>query len=130
MKFSEIRQNRNESNAVDQFIGKCLMSVTYMHSAHFSVSGVGSYAKHKALEDFYLEMQELIDKFTEVNIGITGKYTPVLTVTNVIDEVEYLKSITESASEIYNNVDSSLQSILDDIKSLCYQTIYKLTKLA
>jgi len=132
VKFSEFRKTSEEgkANKVDRFIGECLMSVTYMHSAHFGVSGAGSYSKHKALEEFYLEMQELVDTFTETNIGITGRYQPTLVVRKEINEVAYLQELTQMASEIYNDVDSSLQSILDDIKVLCFKTIYKLTKLA
>ena len=72
----------------------------------------------------------LIDTFTETNIGITGRYQPTLVVRKEINEVAYLQELTQMASEIYNDVDSSLQSILDDIKVLCFKTIYKLTKLA
>lgn len=128
MKFSDFRQsNDDKSSSVDKFIGECLMSVTYMHSSHF---GTDSYSKHKALEEFYLEMQELVDDFTETHIGITGSYKPVLVVRKEINEVEYLRELAQMASEIYNDVDSSLQSVLDDIKVLCFKTIYKLTKLA
>lgn len=132
MNFKEFRHLNESSdiNEIDKFIGECLMSVTYMHSAHFGVSGAGSYSKHKALEEFYTEMQELVDTFAETYIGISGEYKPSLVVRNKIDEVKYLREIADKASGIYNIVDSSLQSILDDIKVLCYKTIYKLTKLA
>jgi len=116
-----------ESVDVDTFIGLCLMSVTYMHSAHFATR---SYAQHKAFEEFYKEMTELVDKFTETNIGITGTYKPVLKTENNIDTVEYLRRIAVTGEEIYKTVDTSLQSIIDEIKVLCYQTIYKITHFA
>lgn len=108
----------------DEFIGMCLMSVTYMHSAHFVTR---SYAQHKAYEEFYTDMQDLVDKFTETHIGITGRYKPVLKTENNLDSVEYLRRIAVVADEIYEISDTSLQSILDEIKTLCYQTVYKLT---
>lgn len=118
--------NKNTNNAVDEFIGMCMMSVTYIHSAHFATN---SYAQHKALGDFYTEMEDLIDTFVEVNIGITGSYTPTLQTETTIEPVSYIKSIAEAGTNIYDTVDTSLQSIIDEIKVLCYQTIYKLTKL-
>lgn len=130
MMFNEFRNLETESSEVDKFIGECLMSVTYMHSLHFSVSGEGSYSKHKALEEFYLKMQDLLDEFTEVHIGITGRYKPSLVVRKEVNEVEYLRELANKATKIYDSLDSSLQSILDDMKVLCYQTIYKLTKLS
>lgn len=122
--FKKITERENDGDTVDTFIGLCLMSVTYMHSAHFATK---SYAQHKAFEEFYKEMTELVDKFTETNIGITGVYKPVLKTENNIDTVEYLRKIAVTGNEIYHSVDTSLQSIIDEIKSLCYQTIYKIT---
>lgn len=118
--------NKNTNNAVDEFIGMCMMSITYIHSAHFATN---SYAQHKALGEFYTEMEDLIDTFVEVNIGITGSYTPTLQTETTIEPVSYIKSIAEAGTNIYDAVDTSLQSIIDEIKVLCYQTIYKLTKL-
>lgn len=124
--FNEITE-RDTMSKIDAFIGTCLMSVTYMHSAHFAT---GSYSQHKAYEGFYEDMQDLVDKFTEIHIGITGRYKPVLKVENALDTVAYLRKIATEAEEIYDAVDSSLKNILDEIKGLCYQTIYKLTKLS
>lgn len=120
--FSQLTER---SNTVDTFIGVCLMSVTYMHSAHFATR---SYAQHKAFEDFYTEMQDLVDTFTETHIGITGSYKPVIKVENVVDTVQYLRKIAAIGDEIYPSVDSALKNIIDEIKSLCYRTIYKLTQ--
>ena len=124
--FNEV-VDRDNASKIDAFIGRCLMSVTYMHSAHFAT---GSYSQHKAYEGFYEDMQDLVDKFTEIHIGITGRYKPVLKVENMLDTVAYLRKIVTEAEEIYDSVDSSLKNILDEIKGLCYHTIYKLTKLS
>ncbi|AFC22237.1 hypothetical protein [Cronobacter phage Dev_CS701] len=124
--FNEVTE-RDTASKIDAFIGTCLMSVTYMHSAHFAT---GSYSQHKAFEGFYEDMQDLVDKFTEIHIGITGRYKPVLKTENVLDTVAYLRKIADEANEIYDSVDSSLKNVLDEIKGLCYQTIYKLTKLS
>lgn len=125
--FNQVAERDTSATKVDEFIGTCLMSVTYMHSAHFMTR---SYSQHKAFQEFYEEMQTLIDKFTETYIGISGRYKPVLKTENSLDTVEYLRRIAVSADEIYASIDTCLQSIIDDIKSLCYQTIYKLTQLS
>lgn len=123
--FNQVTER--DTNSVDTFIGVCLQSVTYMHSAHFATR---VYSQHKAFEEFYTEMQDLVDKFTETNIGITGRYKPVIKVENVVDTVEYMRRIAAIGDEIYPVVDSSLKSIIDEIKSLCYRTIYKITHFA
>lgn len=120
----------SQSSDVDRFIGKCLMAVTYTHALHFAVSGVGSYAKHVALGDFYEELQEITDRFAETHIGITGKFVPSLSVSDNTDEVKLIRDIVRDADKIYDRVDTCLQSILDELKELCYKTLYKLTKLA
>lgn len=125
--FNQVADREGPATKVDIFIGACLMSVTYMHNAHFVTT---SYAQHKAFEEFYKAMPALVDRFTETNIGITGSYKPVLKMESSLDTVEYLRTIVRTADEIYPVVDSSLKSILDEIKSLCYQTVYKLTHLS
>lgn len=120
----------SQSNEIDQFIGKCLMTVTYAHALHFAVSGVGSYAKHVALGEFYEELQEITDRFAETHIGIVGRFVPSLSVSDNVDEVKLIKDLISGADKIYGSVDTCLQSILDELKELCYKTLYKLTKLA
>jgi len=112
-----------DAGSADAFIGACLMSVPYMQSAHFATT---SYAQHMAYEEFYKTMPGLVDKFAEVHIAITGRYKPVLKVDNVVDTVEYLRRIVQAADEMYSTQDSALKTVLDEIKTLCYQTIYKL----
>ena len=127
MNFNDFRSDSPKAGAIDQFIGKCLMSVTYMHSAHFATD---SYSKHKAFEEFYTSMPGLIDSFTEINIGKTGAYKPVLVTLSEVEEVSYLRSIIADVESIYETVCSSQKNILDEIKGLCFTTIYKLTKLS
>lgn len=124
---SFINTTEKSASKVDAFIGACLMSSTYIHSAHFATP---SYSQHKAFEQFYEEMPDLIDKFVEVHYGITGSYKPVLKTESNFDAVAYIRSIAETGTEIYDSVDSCLQSIIDEIKVLCYQTIYRLTHLS
>jgi len=124
---SFINTTEKSAGKVDAFIGTCLMSATYIHSAHFATH---SYSQHKALEQFYNEMPDLVDKFAETYIGITGAYKPVLKTESSFDAVAYIRSIAESGTDIYDSVDSCLQSIIDEIKVLCYQTIYRLTHLS
>ncbi|QDH49092.1 hypothetical protein PHYNN_197 [Pantoea phage Phynn] len=126
-KFSQVAEREGQATKVDIFISTCLVSVTVMHSAHFVT---GSYAQHKAFEEFYTAMPALVDRFAETHIGITGSYKPVIKFDASIDTVEYLRRMVAQGDEIYPALDSSLKSIMDEIKSLCFQTIYKLTKLS
>lgn len=113
---------------VDKFISSCLMSVTYMHSAHFQT---GSYAKHKAFQTFYEDMQDKIDEFVEVYIGTGMEYRPAFSeaLQYDVDAIGYLQSIIQQANAI-DIQESCLLNIRDEIKAICFQTIYKLTHLS
>lgn len=113
-------------NQVDSFIGRCLMMVTYTHVAHFVTD---SYAQHRALGDFYEALQDLIDKFAEVYIGTGGVYRPLLRVDESFDLFKSLRELTAEADYVKDGLDSSLVNIIDEIKALTFQTLYKLEKL-
>lgn len=119
--------SKMSSTPEDRFIGKCLMMVTYTHVAHFMVK---SYSQHMALGDFYEQLQDHVDEFAEVYVGTGMPYRPVLSLNPSFDAITEIKALAAEADTIRSELDSSLQTILDDIKSLCFRTIYKLENLA
>lgn len=113
---------------VDRFVGKCLMMITYTHVAHFMTK---SYAQHMALGDFYDSLQDLVDKFAEVYIGTGKPYRPVLQVDPTFDVIKSIRGLIEDANKVRVMLnESALENIVDEIKALAFQTLYKLENLS
>ncbi|UOX40475.1 starvation-inducible transcriptional regulator [Aeromonas phage GomatiRiver_11] len=120
--FSEIATG-SEKTRIDKFIGACLQSVAYAHSAHFATK---SYAKHMAYEYFYEEMPGAIDAFVETYIAQGHTYREMLPVGRK-EFTEILKTISSEAQEISNTAKNSVtKTTADDIQQVCLQTMYKL----
>lgn len=124
MKFSVEKQ----SDPVMQFTMCLLHSVTNGHILHLTTK---SYAEHKALEDFYTDVGDLVDEFVEAFQGkygllhdFTADYAlpgqPVEYLTYLKDEVATLRRAEKFPQ------DSELQNIVDEIASLIDSTLYKL----
>jgi hypothetical protein len=124
MKFSVEKQ----SDPVMQFTMCLLHSVTNAHILHLTTK---SYAEHKALEDYYTEVGDLVDGFIEAFQGkygllhdFTADYAlpgqPVKYLTYLKDEVATLRR-----SEKFPQ-DSELQNTVDEIAQLIDSTLYKL----
>lgn len=111
------------------FINRGLLAIAHTHALHFVTH---SYSKHKALGEFYGDLEDLLDTFTEAYIGAGGVYTPGFENTKLFnpDPIQYIQSIVIDVDAIYRQCDSHLQNTLDEIKTLCYQTLYKLKQLA
>lgn len=111
------------------FINRGLLAIAHSHALHFVTT---SYAKHKALGEFYGDLEDLLDTFTEAYIGAGGVYLPSFDNTKLFnpDPIAYIKSITLDVDSIYRLCDSHLQNTLDEIKTLCFQTLYKLKQLS
>jgi hypothetical protein len=124
MKFSIEKQ----SDPVMQFTMCLLHSVTNGHILHLTTT---SYAQHKALENFYTGIGDLVDGFVEAFQGkygllhdFTADYVlpgqPIEYLTYLKDEVEMLRR-----SERFPQ-DSELQNTVDEIAQLIDSTLYKL----
>lgn len=124
MKFSVEKQ----SDPVMQFTMCLLHSVTNAHILHLTTK---SYAEHKALEDYYTEVGDLVDDFIEAfqgKYGLLHDFTadyqlpgqPVAYLTYLKDEVATLRR-----SEKFPQ-DSELQNSVDEIAQMIDSTLYKL----
>jgi hypothetical protein len=124
MKFSVEKQ----SDPVMQFTMCLLHSVTNTHILHLTTK---SYAEHKALEDYYTEVGDLVDDFIE---AFQGKYGLLhdFTADYVLPEqpVEYLTYLKDEVATLRRSEkfpqDSELQNSVDEIAQLIDSTLYKL----
>ena len=113
-----------------------LNSVTVIHIAHLGITGPGSYAAHKALNEFYDGIGDLADQLIEHYQGITGKLIDFPDTCSVpkLKSAEaccgYLKGLrAEVDKEQATMPYSEINNVLDEVKSLIDSTCYKLTFL-
>lgn len=110
---------------------RCLHARTNAHVLHLKTT---SYAKHKALNEFYDQIVDLADTLAEVyqgDYGVIATYPPRYT--PVDDPVELVstlaKWIEDNRYACCDADDTYMQNIIDEIVALCRQTLYKLKVL-
>jgi DNA-binding ferritin-like protein len=111
------------------YLSKLMGATTKGHLAHLTTE---SYSVHKALDDFYKGIVDLVDSVVE---QIQGKYEKLIDISIVTanslkttrEVVEYLNSLYELINEMQEGCNSSeIINTLDEIKSLINKTKYKL----
>lgn len=114
---------------IAKFIGVLMMSRTYAHLAHLKT---GSYAAHKALNDLYDGLVDLLDSFAEAAQGEFGKLDiPYINIMGSVDapskavasHLKTLEKLGEGCSQGY------LKNIVDEVGALYRSTLYKLNEL-
>jgi hypothetical protein len=114
-------------------MGNLFLARDVTHSVHLNTR---SYAKHKALNKFYIGIIDLADALAEAYQGRYGLIGPItLQSANKTNSIvafleDSLKTIEESRYVAVKKEDSAIQNIIDEIVSLYLSTIYKLKFLA
>ena len=116
---------------IGELIMRCFHARTTAHVLHLKTT---SYAKHKALNEFYDEIVDLADSVAEGYQGDYGlidnypaRYTsyddPIKLVSELADWIE------ANRYECCDSDDTYLQNEIDNIMLLCRSTLYKLKVL-
>jgi hypothetical protein len=116
---------------VEECVMRLLNSATNTHVMHFQTK---SYSIHKALENYYNEIVDLVDTFVEAyqgKFGIIENY-PMDNELPTKEPLQYLIGLIDYLKEArpYLPQDTELQNILDEIASLLDSTLYKLRFLS
>lgn len=117
----------------ENFIGMLFLARDVTHSVHLNTR---SYAKHKALNEFYDGIVDLADNFAEAYQGKYGLIGPIALqsakkTNSVVDFLEdQVKEIETTRFKIVDEACTPLQNIIDEILALYYSTLYKLKFLA
>ena len=122
-----------QNTAVGMFVSTLMSSRTQAHIFHLQTP---SYSAHKALNEYYDDIIDLIDGFVE---SYQGKYGIVKGYTNIdLQEYQSCEAIIMyfTALSVFINrarpqlpQDSYLQSQIDLIEELIFSTIYKFKHL-
>ena len=112
-------------------------SRTQAHVFHTRVKGTGSYAAHKALQEYYEGIVPLLDGLIESYQGMYGiiEYKDVkgidnnADIQNIITYFDKLCKLLDSFRKAENLQHSWFQNDIDNIATLLYSTKYKLINL-
>ena len=119
-----------ENPIVGQFVSTLFASRTQAHIFHLQTD---SFAAHKALNEYYEDIVDLVDDFVESyqgKYGIIGGYSNVSLQEHQSAEgiIAYFTLLDAYISKTRQAVcqDSFLQNVIDEIVSLISSTLYKL----
>lgn len=117
-----------------EFIGTLLHSAVIAHIMHLQAEGVGSFARHLALGEYYAAIPDLVDSVAEAIQGCYGKIVTgyPTTFANVeTDPLAYMTSLKNyvAAARVDLPQESNIQNEIDVIATLIDSTLYKLTFL-
>ena len=111
---------------------KILHSRNQAHVFHLGVTGEGSFAAHKALNDYYDGVLDLYDGLVE---SYQGKYGLLKNFkTYKIENYKSIKNVIKYFENLVNDIqesrdcceDSYIQNQIDTVQELIYSTLYKL----
>jgi len=116
----------------EDFFGMLFQIRDQIHLQHLKVNGIGAYAQHKALNEFYDGLLDLLDGLLE---SYQGKYglinitVPKSTAEEPLGLLTKLVSLTDSGSAYSLFSETWIKNQLDEISTLTYSTLYKLKNL-
>lgn len=119
---------------VAKFISTLLASRTQAHIFHWQVEDQSSFAEHKALNEYYDEIVDLVDEFVEAyqgKYGIIRGYSSPATFREDDNLIIYFKALSQYVDKTRGAVadDTYLQNLIDEIYQLIETTLYKLQYL-
>lgn len=128
---SGFKEEMAMSDRTAEFVGTMLHTAVIAHIMHLSVKGTGSYAKHKALQEYYEGIPDLVDTVAESIQGCYGELIsgyPAMYGSNESDPLTYLVSIRDYVLDARTDMpqDSQIQNEIDNIATLIDSTLYKL----
>jgi DNA-binding ferritin-like protein len=124
------------TGSLDSMVSACVSELmnaaTAIHKLHLKVTGTGSYAAHKALNELYDALPDHADDLAESFQGASEKllsYTEVApkTLNSVAEAIDYLKEMTNMIDGLQAKMPySEIVNDLDTIKSTINSGKYKL----
>lgn len=112
-----------------KLVSYLMHSRTQAHMFHLQTT---SFAEHKALNDYYDEIVDLVDGFVESyqgKYGIINSYVSfsLMNYTNKQQVIQYFEALCMTVNTLREDItDSYLQNQIDEIIALINSTLYKL----
>lgn len=139
--LKRMKQSRSaEMQKIDAMTGSLVLELmnaaTSFHKLHLKVSGPGSYAAHKALNEIYDALPNLADSIAEgyqgaCEIILNYKADPLVNLENIEDAIEYLRQLKTQVDDLQTVMHhSEIINLLDTVKDAINSAKYKLIFLA
>lgn len=118
-------------DGIGLFLGTLMQSRNQAHIYHLQVQGMGSYAAHKALNNYYEDIIDLIDGIAESyqgRYGIITGYKMADTIREDNNARMYFDGLGKFVETVRKQLpqDSYLQNQVDEVVALIEGTKYKL----
>lgn len=120
-----------KANTIEEFFGTLQQSVVETWRKHLKTD---KYSKHKALDEYYDDMPELVDDLIEHYMGIHGKvkeYKNLFTGDEykTIEYLENIRAMVKDCRKTFCEGESELESDCDAILALVDKTLYQVKEL-
>ncbi len=119
-----------KANTVEEYLGTLQQSMVESWKSHLKTD---KYSAHKALNEFYDDVIDLVDTLIEAYQGLHGKVEGLKNImsTDKMSAIDYLEELREMTAEGREQFfeEPELQSDVDAILSLIDGTLYKLKEL-
>jgi DNA-binding ferritin-like protein len=118
-------------DGIGLLLGTLMQSRNQAHIYHLQVQGMGSFAAHKALNEYYDEIVEHIDEIAETyqgRYGIITGYKMADTIREDNNARMYFDGLCKFVETVRKQIpqDSYLQNKVDEVVALIEGTKYKL----
>jgi DNA-binding ferritin-like protein len=135
---SALSSSAPAGGSVDTMTAACVSELmnaaTSIHKLHLKVTGTGSYAAHKALNELYDALPGHADDLAEGYQGATEKlltYSEVAprTLNSVQESLDYIREIYEMVNKLqakmpYSEIVNDLDTIKSTINSIKYKLLF------
>lgn len=114
--------------SIAKFLGTLMSSRTQAHIFHLQTP---SFAAHKALDEYYSEIVDLIDSYAEMSQGRYGIIRGYQMTNQILEDdsvLKYFSGLQKFVDSIRAQLpqDGELNNTVDEISGLISSTIYKL----
>lgn len=125
-------EKTTSASGMEEMSSALMASQTQVHIFHLQTK---SYAEHKALQDYYEDIDDLMDSLIEAyqgQFGIIENYQsmPISKYEGKEQVVSYFEDLMSLIEKNREGLPSHLQNIVDTIVELITSTLYKIKFLA
>jgi DNA-binding ferritin-like protein len=118
---------------IEKLIARVFATRNAAHIAHWKAKGVGSFAKHMALDEFYSAVVDQVDEIVELHQGAFGlidgvppaNASPAGIVEHIKEEAQWLE---DNRDEIADGV-NAIANQIDELSGIYLKAYYKLKNL-
>lgn len=136
MSYIEKMKGAKKGPSIPELVVELMDASTKLHILHLRVTGNGSYAAHKTLNDLYEAFPGHADTIAEGYQGATGKLltypdVKVKPINTVSEAISYLQELHSKITNTQQSCEfSEIVNDLDAIKSTINSGVYKLKFLS